>query len=198
MQMRNNVTTFLILSFFLAGGCFASEVARGSSELQPQKEQIQKSKIDTVLDKNISEKDSLDENSVAEQLVRIKSEMALLKAEAAREEARKQLEQVTGEKKNSYNDEKSGLPLLKSIYGNAENQLHAEFEYGSGDTVEARVGTILPGHFKVMTITFTSAQLQDDGGKKHVINLQHVHDQNRGSRLASGDFSSNIPAPRWR
>ncbi|EDV4562073.1 type IV pilus biogenesis protein PilP [Salmonella enterica subsp. enterica] len=197
MQMRNNVITFLILSFFLAGGCFASDVVQ-ASEPQHQKEYTPKSKVDTVSDKNISEKDALDENSVAEQLARIKSEVVILKAEAAREEARKQLEQVTGEKKNSYSDEKSGLPLLKSIYGNAENQLHAEFEYSSGDTVDARVGTVLPGHFKVMAIAFTSAQLQDDSGKKYIINLQHVQDLNRGSRVASGDFSPNIPAPRWR
>ncbi|EAA5550579.1 type IV pilus biogenesis protein PilP [Salmonella enterica subsp. enterica] len=198
MQMRNKVTTFFILSFFIVGGCFASEIVQSPSVQPHQKEQTQRAKIDAGMDPNNNEKNvQNNENSVAEQLVKIKSEIVLLKAEAAREEARKQLEQVTGEKKSSYSG-REGLPLLKSIYGSEDNQLQAEFEYGSGDIVEARVGTVLPGHFKVEAITFTLALLQDDSGKKYTINLQHINDQERGSDVTRGGFSSNIPSPRWR
>ncbi|HFV9880413.1 TPA: hypothetical protein ACIAPM_004525 [Salmonella enterica subsp. enterica serovar Birkenhead] len=98
MQMKNKAITFLMLSLFLGTGCSASEFVPVSSEQQLQIKSISETMTGTELNNN--KEDNLDkEKSVAEQLARIKSEIVLLKAEAARAEARKQLEQVTGEKK---------------------------------------------------------------------------------------------------
>ncbi len=196
MQMKNKTITFLMLSLFLGTGCSASEFVPVSSEQQLQIKSIPETMTGNELNNN--KEDNLDkEKSVAEQLARIKSEIVLLKAEAARAEARKQLEKVTGEKK-SIDSEGEGLPLLKSIYGNGGNQLSAEFKYGPGDIVEAHAGTVLPGRFKVITITSTSAQLQDAKGNSHIINIQHAQERERENSVNERYFSSEIPAPRLR
>ncbi len=193
--MRNKITTFWLLSLFLGAGCSASESVHVSSD-QPQE---MKAIPETIEGTELNNKEGVQdkEKSVAEQLARIKSEVVLLKAKIARAEARKQLEQMTGVQKNS-GDEGEWIPLLKSIYGNSDNKLSAEFKYESGDVVDARVGTILPGHFKVMAITSNSAQLQDKSGNSHIINVQHSQERERESYDTGRKFSSNIPAPRLR
>lgn len=196
MQMKNRITTFCFLSLFIATGCSASEPVHVASNQPQQMKAIPEITEGTEL--NNSKEDAQDkEKSVAEQLARIKSEVVLLKAETARAEARKQLEQMTGVKKDS-EDGGEGIPLLKSIYGNSENQLSAEFKFDSGDVVDARVGTMLPGNFKVMAITSSSAQLLDKNGNSHIINVQHSQERERDNHVTGMGFSSNIPAPRLR
>lgn len=120
-------------------------------------------------------------DDVAAQLVKLQTEVMLLKAQTAKAQAQAELEKASagnvddgGGKSGARGDAKSGgsssgLPEVTSIYGR-DQALVATLRLHSGGVMEARVGDALPGGYRLTRIAAGSVTFTR-GGRQFVAGL---------------------------
>lgn len=92
----------------------------------------------------------------------VQSDTMLLKAKAAKEAAKADLEKSAASVTSSVGGATSGeLPVVRSVYG-VGGRLAASFLYPHGISVEGHVGDTIMGGYTVKTITIDKVELSKD------------------------------------
>lgn len=123
------------------------------------------------------------------------ADTVMLKAEAAREQARQDLKEKSGGAMNGAlgaSAESNGLPRVSGIF-EARGVATATFVYPNGQ-LDQGVGDVLPGGYKIVEISagMSSVDVQKKGQKK--ITIPVSKDSGLAATTAPGGAQGNAPA----